>query len=266
MKTQNPNAFEWEVSAYTVAKRARLSNVRRLIGTGELLDLFSKDAKGENDYSLKPFVRSNSLFVHIPKTAGMSIARALYGCLGLGHASLAEYRRLLRPRALSRMFKFTFVRNPFDRIHSAYHFLASGGVEGVDATFNEEVLSKFRSFEHFILEGLERDEVASFWHFRSSSEFLSYVPGEPVDLNFIGRFETLDRDFDFVRSRVNPRAALGRSNFTGPKRDYRKEFTAEMIARVSHRYSTDLQLFGYDFEGATGSPALAGDSQPTIRP
>jgi len=256
------------MGAYAVIRDLRLGNVRRELGHEELVRLFKAGGEDENDYSLKPFIRTNSLFVHLPKTGGVSMSRALYGCLGMGHFTLSDYRELFRRRAFARMFKFSFVRNPFDRIHSAYHFLRTGGMGGLDAEFNDRVLKDFSSFEEFVIEGLDRAEVASFWHFLPDTHFLSWRPGWPLELDFIGRYETFERDFDYVRSRVNPSAKLVHFNRSTAKEDYRRSYTSEMVDRVARQYAADLDLFGYQFEGPTDTafdPAERG-AKSTMRP
>jgi hypothetical protein len=250
------------MNPYPLMRDLRLGSVRRKLGQDELVKLFRPGGQ-EDDYSLKPFVLTKSLFVHLPKTAGVSISRALYGCLGMGHLTLADYRDLFRPRAFARMFKFTFVRNPFDRIHSAYHFLRSGGMGGLDAQFNEQVLKDFHSFEQFVMEGLDRQDVSSFWHFLPDTHFLSYRPGHAVELDFVGRYERLERDFDYVRSRVSPAARLGYFNRAAAREDYRRAYTPEMIDRVAKRYAADLDLFGYRFDGLADEAADSGPLSTT---
>lgn len=255
------------VSPFAVLKYVRLGEFRRARGHEEMRQLFKPGGEGEDDYSLKPFIRTNSLFLHLPKTAGVSISRALYGCLAMGHSTLGEYRAIFRRQAFARMFKFTFVRNPFDRIHSAYHFLRSGGMGGLDAEFDEQVLRNYPSFEQFVLEGLNDRNVASFWHFLPDTHFLSYHSGRPLELDFVGRFESLERDFDVVRSRVNPAAVLGHFNRTAAE-DYRGAYTLEMIERTALQYADDLHLFGYEFDGPARPIRLtpAADPHLTMRP
>ncbi len=245
-------------------RQVRLGSVRRSLGQDELLKLFRPGSRGQCDYSLKPFLTTNSLFVHVPRTGGVSISRALYGCLGLGHLTLAEHRELFRARTFANMFKFTFVRNPFDRIHSAYCFLRANGMGGLDAEFNQRVLEPFHSFERFVLEGLDRNEVRSFWHFLPDTHFLSLKPGDALGLDFVGRYERLDRDFDFVRRRVNPAARLGYSNHTPAKEPYRRAYTAEMIDRVAKQYAVDLELFGYSFDGPSDGSEVNTPHSTTV--
>src|SRR5262249_33945036 len=152
------------------------------------------------------------------------------------------------PRAFARLFKFTFVRNPFDRIHSAYHFLRAGGMGGLDEEFGRTVLKDFSTFEQFVFEGLEQEEVPGFWHFGPNTHFLAYERDTELELDFVGRFETLERDFGYVRARVNPTAKLGHFNHTPGKGDYRRAYTPGMVDQVARRYAADLDLFGYEFD------------------
>jgi hypothetical protein len=233
----------------------------RRFGRETVMGLFNAREPNPNDYSLKPFIRTKSLFVHVPKTGGVSISSALYGCLGMGHLPIREYRKLLRPRAFARMFKFTFVRNPFDRIHSAYRFLRTGGMGELDAEFNQRILDQFRNFEHFVIEGLECEEVVRFWHFVPQIHFLGGDAAAVADLDFIGRYEMLKEDFNSVRRRVNPSAILSHYNPTRPREDYRLAYTAEMIDCVARHYALDLAVFKYQFDGSSALVRPRPDKQ-----
>lgn len=68
----------------------------------------------ENGYSYEPFDKHKSIFVHIPKCAGVSVSRALYGNLAGGHTSFDKYTNIFEPKRISEYFTFTVVRNPWD--------------------------------------------------------------------------------------------------------------------------------------------------------
>lgn len=66
-------------------------------------------------------------------------------------------------------------------------------------------------------------------------------------MDFIGRFESLETDFQNVCER------LGRSDLSLPQlrpgtgQDYREAFTAEMVDIVGDVYQRDISALGYAF-------------------
>lgn len=215
---------------------------------GAALPRMGMDESGT--YSLEPFIRTNSIFVHIPKTAGVSVSRSLYGNLAFGHRMLRDYEAIFRPAVFRRMLKFTFVRNPYDRIASGYFFLRRGGMNKRDAEFSGNVLSRYQSFERFILDGLRDPEVIAYDHFVQQSEFLMGRDRNNHGMDFVGRFESIQRDFDRIRKRVNPHARLYHDNQTSARmgRDYRALYSPCMVDSVAEIYRDSLDLLNYDFE------------------
>jgi hypothetical protein len=59
-------------------------------------------------HSFKGMVDTKSIFVHVPKCAGVSISEALYGNLGGGHTTINEYLYIFSPAEIELFFKFTF--------------------------------------------------------------------------------------------------------------------------------------------------------------
>ena len=76
--------------------------------------------------NLTDFVETGSVFVHIPKAAGCSVGLALYPRGWGGHRTLRDFRVIFGRRLWS-FYRFTFVRNPFTRLVSAYDYLSKGG-------------------------------------------------------------------------------------------------------------------------------------------
>lgn len=83
-----------------------------------------KILKGRAVYP-KAFDRTRSVFIHIPKTAGRSLVKGLYGLNSVEHAGAEWYQRIDALRFES-YFKFAFVRNPWDRMVSAWSYLSQG--------------------------------------------------------------------------------------------------------------------------------------------
>lgn len=72
-------------------------------------------------------MRSRKLiFVHVPRVAGMSIVRALYGQGCIRHYSM-RYYRAIDPGFAAQAESFALLRDPVDRFASAYAFVKNGG-------------------------------------------------------------------------------------------------------------------------------------------
>src|SRR6185312_6788568 len=94
------------------------------------------------------FDETRSIFVHIPKTGGVSLTNSLYGNRAGRHATLGTYQVVFPARAFYSYFKFAFVRNPWDRLYSAYRYLQAGAMgEAHDLAWIEKHLQGVRDFE-----------------------------------------------------------------------------------------------------------------------
>lgn len=79
-------------------------------------------------------------------------------------------------------------------------------------------------------------------HFRSQHKVL-YAKGKPL-VDFVGRFETLDRDFAHVAERTRVNLTLPHILRSG-SRNYRTYYDERLKKMVAERYRRDARLFGY---------------------
>ncbi|ALQ52654.1 hypothetical protein ATY38_14165 [Nitrosomonas ureae] len=186
------------------------------------------------------------MFIHIPKTAGISVCQALFGCLGGGHLTARTYQVIFGVECYKNYFKFAFVRNPWDRLVSAYVFLKKGGLTEQDKAWAHEYLDKFDSFQDFIMQGLTSADIYRILHFIPQWEYVVDKNGK-VDVDFIGRFETLENDFEILGNRLGVSTNLLKINHSrkGDYRSYYNDASAEVVAKL---YSRDIELFGYSFD------------------
>ena len=70
--------------------------------------------------SFAPLDYYRCIFVHIPKNAGLSVCYTLFGNTGGSHRKITSYQKLFHPKTFASYFKFTFVRNPWDRFISLW--------------------------------------------------------------------------------------------------------------------------------------------------
>lgn len=84
------------------------------------------------------FRRRGLLFIHVPRAAGMSVARAL-GAAGTRHYS-ARYFATIDPGWYATTPSFAVIRDPIDRFISGYSYMRAAGAEGVHmaAVFAEQ--------------------------------------------------------------------------------------------------------------------------------
>lgn len=197
-------------------------------------------------YSLKGFDELECIFIHIPKSAGVSVNRELFGNLGGAHRSVRTYKRVFGPVTFKKYFKFTFVRNPYSRLLSAYRFLKRGGFCDVDKQWSEENLGQFNSFREFVHGWLTDESVLTYNHFRPQFMYLCDRSFEP-EVDFIGHFETLDQDFKKVCQTLNISRKLKKYNEDPEKEDHWTSFyTEKERKKVYDIYRKDFELFGYN--------------------
>ncbi|MEM8790931.1 MAG: sulfotransferase family 2 domain-containing protein [Pseudomonadota bacterium] len=191
------------------------------------------------------------VFIHVPKTGGNTIRNVIfernYSGPYFGKAFDPEWERL---------FSFAFVRNPFDRVVSAWKMFTQG-VANSDWQLPEDFDPNLTLRD--VLE-LALDPAAEFGHprfnqvkmnakIRLKNHLLPQVHPyyQLSKAKFVGRFETYEADLKHIFG------ALGigykpppRSHFTtrAPYQDY---FCSTTIALARELYREDLERFGYDF-------------------
>jgi hypothetical protein len=193
------------------------------------------------------------IFIHIPRTAGSSIEDAVVGRDWwfvnplTKHLTTAQARLLYGNKRWTEYFRFSFVRNPWDKLVSMWEGNRYWRQRQRLKTFKNFVREATRNpFEqrslhyHRILD-LTPDEQLSPWH-----GFVRKRLG-PSRVQFIGRFESLEADMHQVFARIGAPpvelSALNRSK----RRNYREYYDDESIQIVAERFAVDIKLFDYRF-------------------
>jgi len=190
------------------------------------------------------------IFVHVPKAAGTSVARALFDSKSR-HVGIARYYAF-DPAFAEGAFKFSFVRNPWDRFLSAYHYLARR--IGADPRFPDHrwathYLGPCGDFEGFVrkmaADARFRREIRRYIHFRDQFDWLA-IPGRGMRMDYIGRFETIERDFAHVCQKVGSTALLPHER-KGQAMRYQDAYDGVGVELVGDLYRRDIAAFGYRF-------------------
>ena len=155
------------------------------------------------------------------------------------------------PEEWMQYFRFAFVRNPYDRLISAWKMFTKGMEESV-WKYPEDGNPNL-TLEHFLeiamdesipfdLPKRDKFEVKLRHHAIPQTH-----PFNCVDqANFIGRFESIERDFKEICDQLNLSGKLPHWNRTS-RTDYRQYFNAATKQTASEYYAEDLSRFGYEF-------------------
>jgi len=133
-------------------------------------------------FLIDPAMRArNLIFVHVPRVAGTSIGRALYGRQGSRHHS-ARVLRTLDPVFFGAARSFAVLRDPFDRFASAFAFVRARGSENCPlAEVFVRDTAKVVSIDDYLSYLEQRDDFSLDFVMRRQSWFVcDLASGEPL--------------------------------------------------------------------------------------
>ena len=203
----------------------------------------------KDEYSYKPFDDTKSIFVHIPKCAGVAVNRALFGNLAGGHATLNEYLTVFEPRHMESYFKFTIVRNPWDRLVSAFFFLKSGGFGQEDRTGFVKEFGNRIDFRRFVKSWVNKTNIWRWHHFRPQYHYMLEAHGK-IHLDFVAFLENIDADFSYIAKHIGIDCALAESN-KSQHISYMHYYDDETRNIVANAYAEDIKMLGYNFDSSS---------------
>ena len=181
-----------------------------------------------------------SVFIHIPKTGGLSIRRGAFDIEPSG--ATGPFFGSINPK-FDHYFKFTFVRNPFDRLLSAWR----------DICFRRTQWRKSKvSFLEFLR--VATDSSLPFKGGRTMQEVIRHHTLPQTHsfhcfhlTDFIGRFENLQQDFNTVCDKMGiPQNVLPHKN-KSKHEHYAEYYDDETREIVAENYAQDIEHFGYQF-------------------
>lgn len=211
--------------------------------------------------------RHQFVFVHIYRTGGTNIKATLWPFLSLeergmaragqlwpkslgrpphwklragalgSHATALDAKAVLPPSVFDRCFKFAFVRNPWALQVSLYRYMQT-----TPHHFQHKEVAKLKSFDAYVdwrAQNPDQDQLS----------FISDGSGRLL-VDFVGRFESLSRDFERVATQIglagkNPRLFGQESQL-----DYRSHYTPRTRSIIANLHAADIRAFDYTFEPA----------------
>ena len=204
------------------------------------------------------------IFVHIPKCGGTSISSSLGLERDHGTIRMIEplnfktlyyyplsYKDLLRKiryqyinkkklknfsnQKYNEYFKFSFVRNPWSRAFSWFNNVMR------DSTHQKNLkITKNLNFKDFLI------LFAGKGMLRSQTYWLQDFQGK-IPLDFIGKFENINSDFECVCKRISKSNRKLEVKNIGPNLDYRDHYDATTKKIIEDVYHHEIKLFDYTF-------------------
>ena len=189
------------------------------------------------------------IFIHINKAGGTSIEHTLkksggqlpfknqsVGYTKHNHHVTAE--QYSNTEYWDTYFKFTIVRNPWDKECSDFHYHNKLRLKR-----KQPLIESFRSF--FQLDEQKTDSNMKIWH--SNQLDWLYSDNKKMELDFIGRFENLQEDFNTACDKIGiPQQQLPHTNKSNHKH-YTEYYDEETKSIVAEKYAKDIEYFGYKF-------------------
>jgi hypothetical protein len=183
--------------------------------------------------------------------------------LTLEHTDIRQLRDrgVLLDEFYESTFKFTFVRNPWDRLASLYksylddpmllsnlagHRRAKGTSHRLESCYS--LVSSTEGFIEFV-DYLSTANIVKIglYNRKEWSQFNPQLDWIPDDIDFIGKFENLKNDFDFVCNQIgHPPVELSHENKTEGA-SYQEMYDDKAKDTVYEMYSDEINRFGYEF-------------------
>lgn len=212
-------------------------------------------------------VKYNFLFVHIAKTGGTSVRAALaplrwrdplyipqFIASRLSHATghriaskLPRHAKIIAakemlPRELfEKLFKFAFVRNPWDLQVSSWHHLRRE---------RPHLVEHLPDFDSFVRWKLDPDRPYQY-HIDTSIErqtdYLKDLDGT-ILVDFIGKYENLQEDYEEACRRIGIKPPpLPHKRQAKDRKGYRSYYNGELAELVADYFQSDIEAFEYSF-------------------
>lgn len=200
------------------------------------------------------------VYLSIPKAICSSIKIALAKAVGIicaPHQSIHthpewEIQKGKLKAAQSGYYKFSFVRNPFDRLVSCYRDKINFTPTPAHPTplyqyyfFSLPVHSSFADFAERVS---KIPDLLADNHFKSQYALL-YSEGES-QVDYVGKVEHLDNDWQQIAAKYKLDRTLEHVNVSknkpGCHSDYRLYYTESLVQLVYERYRKDVEMFGYE--------------------
>lgn len=187
---------------------------------------------------------SGVIFIHVPKAAGVSVNRTLYG-RPFGHFYATDIRRVC-PNVWGLLFTFGVVRHPVDRLYSAYRFARTGGTTEMGMNNPKTYqTAAFATFDKFVCEWLPEQDISQLdGVFKPQHLYL--CDGDKVIVDKVVKLEEIEHGMREISTLLGRAIVLGHHNKSQELPFVVK--SAETLTVIERIYRKDFEIFSYAVE------------------
>lgn len=184
-------------------------------------------------------IPSKFVWIQVAKTGTRSVISVLRK--NISTFDLEEsYREQLPPAKYADHFKFTFVRNPYDRLISGWMDKIVNGAPG-GGVRDEKLRERLRDLDVFVDWLTDHDPADLNIHFRPQTLLV------PEEVDFVGRTESLTQDLRLVLSHIGlPKGiSIPHRNKSGSDPVLLRDAKPGTFDKVNRLLEPDFKRFGY---------------------
>lgn len=204
------------------------------------------------------------IFIHIPKTAGMSVISFFYPGVRFHHTE-PDYERLfgwcpkrklhmqhatakqlietglVTEKQWAEYYKFTFVRNPWDRAYSDYKWIQN--FSGIKGSF-KSYIKKEKAFYNILNDNSNHDYLGD--HLLLQTDFFDFEGAFQPD--FIGRFENFSKDIGNILHNLSIDTQFNVfENSSSRVKEYSWFYTNSNKRLIEKIFDKDIKMLNYKF-------------------
>ena len=191
------------------------------------------------------------LYIHVPRTAGTAFKQNMrrFNRVDMSrpyegdweHSTARDAIKYFDEDVWNNLFKFAFVRNPWDRAVSFYHYRKNSN--------QPETNTSNSTFREYILDSENHGRIFSHIGSLEVSQYdMLYSEDGKCLVDYVGRFENLVDDVNEVMSRIHLSRMAMRIKAKASEHDhYRNYYDDETREFIAKKFSKDIEVFGYEF-------------------